>query len=149
MSDFGLDPNIFDASHFSVDSYVRKIDKPWGHELHLVPQETSYMLKIIHINSGARLSLQVHDQKSESWTLMSGEAKVVWENSDRNLVETILEKGRGYTTKIGQRHRLVAIGDCDILEASTPESGTTWRLEDDYERPHETPEQREDERKNM
>ena len=38
------------------------------------------------------------------------------------------------------------ITDADIIEASTPELGTTWRLEDDFARPHETPEQRKLER---
>lgn len=144
-----FDPNKFDASSFTTEAYLRRIDKPWGYELHLVPPNTPYMLKIIHINQGARLSLQVHDQKSESWILIDGEAKVIWENADRELIETVLEKGKGLTTKVGQKHRLVGITDCDIVEASTPEMGITWRLEDDYARPHETPEQREAERQGM
>jgi hypothetical protein len=41
---------------------------------------------------------------------------------------------------------LIGITDCDIIEASTPELGTTWRLEDDFARPDETPAQRELER---
>jgi hypothetical protein len=41
---------------------------------------------------------------------------------------------------------LVGITDCDIIEVSTPEQGTTWRLEDDYARPDETPQQRKIER---
>jgi hypothetical protein len=36
----------------------------------------------------------------------------------------------------------VGITDCDVVEVSTPELGTTWRLEDDFARPHETPQQR-------
>jgi len=90
----------------------------------------------------ARLSLQIHDQKQESWFLMAGEAKVIWENASGELTETILQKGVGYSTTVGQKHRLVGISDCDILEVSTQEVGTTWRLEDDYERPHETEDQR-------
>lgn len=136
----------FDASDFSVDSYVRKVDKPWGYELHWVPADAPYMGKVIHINAGARLSLQVHDEKQESWFLMSGIASVIWENADGELIETELQKGVGYSTKVGQRHRLKGITDCDILEVSTPEAGTTWRLDDDYARPDETPEQRKKER---
>jgi mannose-6-phosphate isomerase-like protein (cupin superfamily) len=104
------------------------------------------MGKVLHINAGARLSLQVHDEKQESWFITSGEAAVIWENNKGELVETKLEAGVGYSTKIGQKHRLKGITDCDILEVSTPELGTTWRLDDDYARPHETPEQREKER---
>jgi mannose-6-phosphate isomerase-like protein (cupin superfamily) len=104
------------------------------------------MGKIIHINKGARLSLQIHDEKQESWLVVNGKAAVIWENAEGELIETELLPGQGYSTQIGQRHRLVGITDCDVVEVSTPELGTTWRLEDDYARPHETPEQREIER---
>ncbi len=145
MADKQLAPQ-FDPADFSTDSYVRKIKKPWGYELHWVPVETPYMGKILHINKGARLSLQLHDQKQESWLLMQGQAAVIWENEQGELVQTELEPGKGYSTSVGQKHRLIGITDCDIIEVSTPELGTTWRLEDDYARPDETPEQRKLER---
>jgi len=72
--------------------------------------------------------------------------KVVWENKAGDLVETVLEPGKGYTCAAGQRHRLAGVTDCDILEVSTPETGTTWRLEDDYARPDETEAVRKQER---
>ncbi len=136
----------FDPKDFTTSSYIRRIEKPWGYELHWVPEDAPYMGKLIHINAGARLSLQVHDEKVESWFLASGEASVIWENELGQMVETKLEKGVGYSTKLGQKHRLVGITNCDIVEVSTPEKGTTWRLEDDYSRPNETPEQRVKER---
>jgi hypothetical protein len=43
----------------------------------------------------------------------------------------------------------VGITDCDILEVSTPEIGTTFRLEDDFKRPDETEELRKEERKDL
>lgn len=141
-----LDTPSFDPKDFSTSSYVRRIEKPWGYELHWVPEDAPYMGKLLHINAGARLSLQVHDEKQESWFLIAGEAAVVWEDETGILVETKLERGVGYSTKLGQKHRLVGVTDCDIIEVSTPEKGTTWRLEDDYARPDETPEQRQKER---
>lgn len=140
------EPPKFDPGKFSTDSYVRRVEKPWGYELHWVPDDALYMGKVLHINAGARLSLQVHDQKQESWFLVKGEAAVIWEDQSGELIETKLEAGVGYSTKLGQKHRLRGITDCDIVEVSTPELGATWRLEDDYERPHETPEQRQKER---
>jgi mannose-6-phosphate isomerase-like protein (cupin superfamily) len=104
------------------------------------------MGKILHINGGARLSLQLHDEKRESWILQSGRAAVIWENSAGDLVQTELQPGQGYTCALGQTHRLVGLTDCDVIEVSTPELGTTWRLEDDFQRPHETPDQRQVER---
>lgn len=137
---------MIDKSNFTNASYVKKIEKPWGYELHWVPEDRPYMGKIEHVNAGARMSLQIHDQKLESWFLMSGQAKIIWENSQGDLIETILEPGKGYSCEIGQKHRLAGITDCDIIEVSTPEIGTTERLEDDYSRPNETPEVRKKER---
>ena len=136
----------FDPGDFSTDSYVKRVEKPWGYELHWVPESAPYMGKVLHINAGARLSLQLHDEKQESWFLMNGQAAVIWENNQGELIETELQPGVGYGTRVGQRHRLKGITDCDVLEVSTPELGTTWRLEDDYSRPDETPEQRKKER---
>jgi mannose-6-phosphate isomerase len=123
---------------------MRRIDKPWGWELHWVPDDKPYMGKIIHINAGAKLSLQKHDQKVESWLLLKGRAKVVWEDKEEgDLVELELEPGKGYSCHVNQRHRLIGITDCEIIEVSTPEIGTTFRLEDDYDRRDETPVERE------
>lgn len=136
----------FDPNKFKNESYAKRIEKPWGYEIHWVPETAPYMGKLEHIKEGARMSLQVHDKKQESWFLISGRAAVIWENSVGEMIETELEVGKGYTIEIGQKHRLKGITDCDIIEVSTPETGTTWRLEDDYERPNETPEQRQKER---
>jgi len=129
----------------STHPFVRRVDKPWGWELHFVPDDWPYMVKILHINAGARLSLQRHlagptsPAKIETWVLHSGRAKVIWEDGAGRLVETELEPGQGYSAQGGQRHRLVGITDCDIFEASMPEGdGTTERIEDDYRRPDET-----------
>ena len=140
------DVPAFDSSGFSTDSYVKRVDKPWGYELHWVPANAPYLGKLLHINEGARLSLQVHDQKQESWFVVKGRAAVIWEDAEGGIVETELQPGVGYSTKIGQKHRLKGLTDTNVIEVSTPEAGTTWRLEDDYARPHETPEQRKKER---
>ncbi len=142
MSADPIEPT-FDPSGFSIDSYVKRVEKPWGYELHWVPADVPYLGKVLHINEGSRLSLQVHDEKQESWFIIRGQGSVIWENNKGELVETQLQPGVGYSTKVGQKHRLKGLaGGCDIIEVSTPERGTTWRLEDDFARPHETPEQR-------
>ncbi len=134
--------DAFDLKTFKTDPYVKRVEKPWGYEIHWTPDDLPYMGKILHVNAGKRLSLQRHDQKQETWFIMKGRGKVVWDNDAGELIETELKYGEGYTCKIGQRHRLVGITDCDIVEVSTPEIGTTERLEDDYKRPNETEEVR-------
>lgn len=144
-----FDPKQFDISMFKNQPFAKKVQKPWGYEIIFTPQNLPYTGKIIHINAGKKLSLQVHDKKQESWILKSGQAKVIWENQNGELIETELKEDEGYTCAIGQKHRLVGITDCDIFEVSTPEIGTTYRLEDDYSRPDETEEMRGEERKQV
>lgn len=130
---------------FDTSPYIPlEVKKPWGKEIHLTPQGLPYMFKILCIDAGKRISLQYHDQKKESWLLKSGRAKLIWQKEkDGELAETILEEGKIYTCEIGQQHRLQGITDCEIWEVSTPEIGTTVRVEDDYRRADETEEERE------
>lgn len=135
-----------DKSKFTNEGYVKRVEKPWGYEIHWVSEGMPYMGKILHINKGHRLSLQVHDIKQESYWLLNGECNLILENSEGELKSIRLEKGQGYTTSVGQKHRHQAVTDCDIVEVSMPEQGTTLRLEDDYSRPDETEDQRKSER---
>src|SRR3989304_5179780 len=47
-------------------------------------------------------------------------------------LEHRLRPGESYRVRPGTRHRMVAITDCDILEASTPEVDDVVRLEDSF-----------------
>lgn len=136
-------PDKIGPKNFSNLPYQKRIEKPWGWEIHWTPASLPYMGKVLHIHADKRLSLQYHDKKQETWYLISGRGKVIWDNEKGRLIETELKMGEGYTCCIGQRHRLVGITDCDIIEVSTPEIGVTYRLKDDYRRPDETEELRE------
>lgn len=131
-----------DKTKFSHEGFSKKIDKPWGYELIFTPEGQPYTGKIMHIEAGKRQSLQVHDKKEETYYLNSGQGGVIIENPNGEMETVEFETGKGYTTQVGQKHRLFAITDCDIWEVSTPETGTTYRLEDDYDRPDETEEVR-------
>lgn len=139
-------PPAFDPKNFTSVPYVRRVEKPWGYELHLVPPESPYMAKIMHVSAGARQSLQVHDAKQETWIMLHGRASVLLENDSGEMIEVEIPVDKGLSTHVGQKHRIIGITDCDIFECSTPEAGTTWRLEDDYARPDETPDERKKER---
>src|SRR5689334_16752194 len=93
----------FDPTGFQNDEYLKKVDKPWGHELHWVPEGLPYMGKVLHIDAGKRLSMQVHDQKQEAYFLIKGRAKIIWDNNNGELIETELKPFTGYRTSIGQR----------------------------------------------
>ena len=114
------------------------IEKPWGREIILSTPDLPYTAKILEIKAGKRLSLQYHDQKLETLCLFSGEANIIWGKDQASLLTEKMAENQGYTITPGTVHRFEAITDCQLFEASTPETGTTFRLEDDTERKNET-----------
>lgn len=124
---------------YDLRPHQRRVEKPWGWEI-LWAETPQYCAKILYIHAGKRLSLQYHDAKLETQCLIRGRALLILEDEQGVLREIEMEPGKGYTIRPFQKHRLVALEDAEIVEASTPEVGTTYRLEDDYARPHETEE---------
>ena len=59
-----------------------------------------------------------------------------------NDEEIEMELQKGYFIQPGDRHRMEGITDCEIMETSTKEEGTTVRLQDDFQRSDETEELR-------
>ena len=123
---------------FAAEPFVLRVEKPWGYELIFTPPERPYCGKLLHVNAGKRLSLQIHDEKLETIMLVRGRGILLCDDPCGTLVEIEMTPGAGYTIVPGQRHRLIAVEDCDFVEASTPEPGTTFRLEDDAGRSNET-----------
>src|SRR5438067_10074274 len=119
----------FDTATFSLDPNTRRIEKPWGYEILLSPGDAPYTAKLIHVHAGKRLSLQLHDTKVETQTLVAGQGVLVLEGTDGQLHDISMQAGVGYHVAVGQRHRLCATPEQDatIFEASTPEVGTTVR----------------------
>src|SRR5207245_9542177 len=127
---------------FTLEPHGQRIQKPWGYEILLSRPDAPYTSKLIQVNAGKRLSLQVHDTKVETQTLVAGRGVLVLEGPDGELHDIDMQPGVGYHVAVGQRHRLCASAEQDatIFETSTPEAGGTLRREDDYARPAE-PEQ--------
>lgn len=137
-----------DTGSYVNEPYVRRVEKPWGYELHWVPDGFPYMGKILHLDEGKRMSMQVHDEKQEAFFLFEGEMIALLENVDGELEEFVMEPGKGYIVGRGQKHRLIGgKGGGSVVEASAPESGNTYRTEDDYNRSTETEASREDRNK--
>ncbi|HUK66502.1 MAG TPA: cupin [Anaeromyxobacteraceae bacterium] len=109
-----------------------RVEKPWGHELWWAQTER-YVGKLIHVKAGHRLSLQYHLKKDETVHLWRGELILVLDEG-QGLEEHRLLEGESYRVKPGTKHRMIAVTDCDILEASTPEVEDVVRLEDAYGR---------------
>jgi quercetin dioxygenase-like cupin family protein len=111
---------------------AEKIKKPWGYEL-LWAHTDRYVGKILHINKGESLSYQYHRIKDESIHLLRGLMDLETEQSSKREV-LHLKPGDCIHITPGMRHRMIALEDCDVLEASTPELDDVVRLEDRYGR---------------
>lgn len=112
-------------------------DKPWGHEQIFAAVEGQYVGKIIHITAGHSLSLQYHEHKDETISLLSGAADVQFGPIGGELKE--LRFGPGDTIHLPAKvvHRVVAVTDIVFAEASSALPG--WRedvvrLQDAYGR---------------
>lgn len=62
----------------------KTVYRPWGFYT-VVAQGKGFLTKIIHVNSGQRLSVQSHNHRSEHWVVLSGVAKVVLEGKEHIL----------------------------------------------------------------
>jgi len=115
-------------------SAVRRVDKPWGHEevFALVPGR--FCGKAIHIDAGHALSLQYHERKEETISVQSGRLAVEVGLDEADLEEFELGPGESIHLRPGVRHRVTALVDTVMLEASTTELDDVVRLEDRYGR---------------
>ena len=113
-------------------SAVTRVEKPWGYEI-IWARTPKYVGKVLHINAGHKLSLQFHRVKDETVHVRSGQMKFVVEE-DGVMTERVLGPGESYHIKPNTKHRMIAVTDCDVLEASTPELDDVVRLEDSYGR---------------
>ena len=129
----GLDsPNIDSLDRWAFE--VKKVEKPWGHELIWALSET-YCGKVLFVKAGAALSLQFHNEKDESWLVHSGRAKLeLGEVGQQVLHEEVIGAGAAFRYRPGTVHRVTAIEDTTILEVSTPQIDDVVRLEDIYGR---------------
>ncbi|MFA5792960.1 MAG: sugar phosphate nucleotidyltransferase [Candidatus Gracilibacteria bacterium] len=112
---------------------VKKIPKPWGHEIWFADQK-EYAGKILHIKKGHRYSLQYHEHKKETQFLLNGLIKFSTGASQDSLEEIILKPGDKLDILPGTIHRAQALEDSDILEVSTNDLDDVVKLADDYGR---------------
>lgn len=112
---------------------IRRVAKPWGHEL-IVALTPAYVGKVLHIEPGEALSLQMHRIKEETFYVFRGEIELQVEEAG-TLVTRPLRLGEAYHVTPGTRHRMVAGPEgCDLFEVSTPHLEDVVRLEDRYGR---------------
>lgn len=78
----------------------RTVVRPWG-TYTVLQDHPGFKIKRIEVNPGARLSLQMHQYRSEHWIVVSGEAIVV--NGDQTLT---IRANQSTYIPAGHQHRL-------------------------------------------
>ncbi len=113
---------------------VGRVDKPWGHEELFALVEGRYCGKALHVTAGHALSLQYHERKDEVIAVQSGSVLLEVGESEDALESVELAPGESVHLVAGVRHRVTAVTDAVILEASTTDLDDVVRLEDRYGR---------------
>ena len=112
----------------------RRVRKPWGHEW-IWGAAPRYAGKILHVKSGEALSWQYHQDKDETICVLTGSVQLEIAASDNGPRKKIrLGPGKSFHIPPLLRHRIIALQDSDVLEASSPELEDVVRLEDRYGR---------------
>ena len=78
----------------------RKVFRPWGW-YDSIESGVNFQVKRLHVNPGAKLSLQMHHKRAEHWVVIDGEASVI--NGEETLT---LTKGESTYIPLGVTHSL-------------------------------------------
>lgn len=93
--------------------------KPWGQEL-LIAHTPFYTGKVLSMRKGGTGALQHHVKKDETFHLYSGSVLVQYLNDDGENVFVEMKPGESYHVPPGAVHRVEALEDSVLFEASTP-----------------------------
>jgi mannose-6-phosphate isomerase len=130
---------------FSTIEQLKKVTKPWGFEIWITNEHPGYCLKKIFIKKGMKTSLQYHNLKRETNVLFDGVARLHYKKSTDIPNDNVNSQDISYhdlkqlsTVDISPRilHRLEALTDILLYEASTPHLDDVVRVKDDTNRTH-------------
>ena len=116
-----------------ADGDCPRTEKPWGYFEILFETEFS-KVKILSVDPGQMLSMQMHEHRSETWYVTQGIATVTKGNTTFNL-----QPGESVEIDQKERHRVQNSGN-EVLEIIEIQTGTYFgeddivRIEDDYNR---------------
>lgn len=122
---------------------LKKVFKPWGHELWINGANKSYSLKEVFLKAGRKTSLQYHRFKQETNVLFEGRA-AIWFKQNSSVPNDSVQDADVGRVEIGaissvdiapqNIHRVEAMTDIRLYEASTPHLDDVIRLQDDNNR---------------
>ncbi len=107
----------------------RKVKRPWG-SFTVLEHLPGFKIKMVEVNPGHALSLQVHRRRCEHWVIVEGTAEVT-----RGENTFILQPNESTYISVGCRHRLTNHGS-SVLKIVEVQTGD-YLEEDDIERVHD------------
>lgn len=120
-------PHAMQAVEFlDLVTLPKLVTKPWGKELWLTSERGDYCMKCIHINAGHQTSLQYHERKVETTVVMSGSAEIIGEDFNQTAEAPFYVHIEPPTL-----HRIKAVSDIILVEASTADLDDVIRVQDD------------------
>lgn len=87
----------------------KKVYRPWGNFISLAEDE-NWKVKRIEVKEGASLSLQLHNQRSEHWVVVSGKALAQLDKK-----EIVLKENQSIYIPSGSKHRLSNISNKPLV----------------------------------
>lgn len=124
--------NLKEKNSEIVESHITTF-RPWGH-FTLLAENKMYKVKKIYVKPGKRLSLQYHNNRSEHWVVVKGEAKATIGDNVFHIKEN-----QSIYVPIKEKHRLENPTDKDLeiieIQVGFPlTEDDIVRIEDDYKR---------------
>lgn len=131
----GLNHVDLNSKHVTIEDSLlfKKIVKPWGYE-ELIECNDKYVVKKLFMTEGNACSIQYHELKTETITVLSGRLNIYIGDCLDNLTVKEYNFGDTVTIKPYTIHRMEAIEDSLYIECSTNELWDVVRLEDKYNR---------------
>lgn len=133
--------------HIIRSGDIKKVFKPWGHELWINKYNESYSLKEVFLKEKRRTSLQYHNFKQETNVLFKGTARM-WYKSNKDVSnDDVADNDISFKEIHGVAsvdvtpkvlHRVESITDVLLYEASTPHLDDVIRVQDDNKRENGT-----------
>ncbi len=123
---------------------IKKVTKPWGHELWIHANHPDYAFKEIFIKAGTKTSLQYHRFKQETNVLFKGHAVLHYkadesaplDHPSTDQMGTLeLQPVSSIDVTPLVLHRIEACTDILLYEVSTPFLDDVIRVSDDSNRP--------------
>lgn len=114
-----------------IDQQIMFAEKSWGYYRVLDVEETSLTIKI-NLLPGHRMHYHSHEERDETWTVVSGEGIAVIDDSEIKLRPGVMLR-----LPAGSRHTAIAITEMTIIEVQMGENISVqdkrkYSLEDRY-----------------